>query len=311
MKVFYLLITLYVFPSFCYGEGNDTVLYNMASLNQGVRMNGNQKSGWEISGNFGVYKANKHHAQFYNGASQNVNNLDYVFSNYYWRQEIIDQLIIHAQRDSFQIYEIPADIKYDMSMYVGFSGRYHYSGALALNFSFNFAKLQTRDMFTLEVFPAYSGMIESFVYFGIYGIEARTNIDAGFLYTFSPEKPFTPFIEMGININSTNVKRNFIRIFDKEYNLINIYGSNSYIPNTPLSEFDVRQGGIGFGLYSSLGVRYSINEQFAIETAAVSYLKTVNLEGYNEQFGIHGGLLLRFVFSPSFSFESDDNTIEY
>jgi hypothetical protein len=310
MKPILPLILLLMLPFISFGEGRDTVIrfhHQIDPLNTFEK----NKTGWEISGNFGVYKANKHHAQFYNGASENVNNLDYVFNNYYWRQEIIDQLVIHAQRDSFQISEIPADIQYDMSMYVGFSGRYHYSGELALNFSFNYAKLRTRDMLVLEVFPAYSGMVESFVYCGIYGIEARTNIDAGFLYTFRPEKQITGFAEMGLNLNSTHVKRNFLQIFDKEYNLINIYGSSSYIPNSQLNEYDVRQGGIGFGLYASPGIRYTMSDQFAMELAAITYLKTVNLEGYNEQFGLHGGLLFRLVLSPNFNFGSGEDTIEY
>jgi len=39
---------------------------------------------WEISGNFGYYQASQYHAEFYNGAPYNVNNVDYVFGNYYW-----------------------------------------------------------------------------------------------------------------------------------------------------------------------------------------------------------------------------------
>ena len=141
--------------------------------------------------------------------------------------------------------------------------------------------------------------------------EARTNIDAGLLYTFNPEKQITGFAEMGLNLNSIKVKKNFMQIFNNEYNLVNIYANNSYIPNTQLNEYEVNQGGIGFGTYSSLGIRYTMSELFAMELAGIAYLKTANLEGYNKLFGIHGGLMFRLVFSPNFSFGTPEDTIEY
>lgn len=305
-NIFCIFIFCFGQTTFAINESGDSLL----QIERAIFAN-KPKTGWEISGNFGVYKANKYQAQFYNGGPENVNTIDYVFSNYYWNQEITDLMVTNVNRDSFFIAAIPYDIKYDASMYVGFSARYNFSNEMAMNFSFNFAKLTTRDMVVLEVWPPYSGAVESYVYCGIFGQEARTNIDAGFLYTFSPEKPFTGFAEMGLNINSTHVKKSFIQIFDREYNLINLYGSSSYVPNTPLTEMEVRQGGIGFGTYISPGIRYVMNQQFSMELAGLVYLKTVNLEGYGEKLGLHYGAVFRLVLSPFFNFSSEDETITY
>jgi hypothetical protein len=265
------------------------------------------KIGWEVSGNFGVYQPNKHQAKFYNGAPENPNNLNYIFSNFYWNQEIKEQLIMNVQRDSFKVDQLPADIKYDATMYVGFSARYNFSEEIALNISFNYSKLQVRDQITLEIFPPLSGMVKSYVYCGIFGIEGRTNIDVGGLYTWSPEKPLTPFAEMGLNANSTHVKKHILQVYDREFNMVNIYLNSNYVPGAPVNEYNIRQGGVGFGTYVSGGMRYQMNPLFSMELAGIVYLKTVNLEGYNKKFGLHGGLLLRLVMSPFFEFSSPDD----
>lgn len=292
-----------------YAGNEDSLSYRAVS--EGFRpIEKKSKIGWEVSGNFGVYQANKYHAKFYNGAPQNVNNLNFIFSNYYWYQDIKDQIIIHAQRDSFLISDYPADIKYDASMHVGFSARYNFSEEITMNISFNYSKLQVRDVIALEVIPPFSGAVESYVYCNLFGIEGRTNIDVGGLYTFSPEKDMTPFAEMGLNVNSTHVKKHMMQLYDREFNMVNIYGSSNYVPGAPLNEYDIRQGGIGFGTYISGGMRYALNDQFSMELAAIIYLKTVGLENYSKKFGLHGAALIRLVFSPFFNFSGEDGVME-
>ncbi len=302
------LCAVVFFPLLMWSRGDDSLKIHIQQSPFYVK-NNQQKIGWEVSGNFGLYLPNKHHAQFYNGDRHNVNNLEYIFSNYYWRQEIVELMDYNASRDSFQIYEIPANIKYDAAMHVGFSARYNFSDELALNISVNYSKLQVRDVFTLQVFPPYSGMLESFVYCGIFATEGRTNIDIGGMYTISPHKQLTPFWEAGLHANSTHVKKHVIHIFEREFNMVNVYGSSSYIPNTPLNEYDIRQGGLGFGAYLSGGYRYAMSDQFSMELLATGYLKTVNLEGYSNKFALHSAFLFRMVLSPFFQFGTDDPNI--
>lgn len=312
-KIMSLLLLMYVliqlYPQNSFAEQPDSLILHKGAYDF-EPLEKKSKIGWEVSGNFGVYQANKYHAKFYNGEPQNVNNLNYIFSNYYWYQDIKDQIIIHEQRDSFLISDYPADIKYDAAMHVGFSARYNFSEEITMNISFNYSKLQVRDVIALEVIPPFSGAVESFVYCNIFGTEGRTNIDVGGMYTFSPEKNLTPFAEMGLNVNSTHVKKHMMHLYDREFNLVNIYGSSNYVPGTPLNEYDIRQGGIGFGTYISGGMRYALNDQFSMELAAIIYLKTVGLEHYNRKFGLHGAVLFRLVFSPFFNFSGEDGIIE-
>jgi len=306
MKHIHLIFVLSLLCIYSQAENPDSLKMTYPQFSP---LKDSSRIGWEISANFGVYQANKHQAQFYNGSDENVNNLKYILSNYYWYQDMINQLIQYEQRDSFLVSEYPSNIKYDAAMHVGFSARYNFTEEIAFNVSFNYSKLQVRDVISFQVIPAFSGMVESYVYGSVFGIEGRTNIDVGGLYTFHPEKKLSPFAEMGLHLNSTHVKKHFMKFYDKEFNLVNVYGSSGYIPNAPLNEYAVYQGGVGFGTYLSGGVRYMLSHQFTMELAANVYLKTVNLEGYSKKFGLHGALMLRLVMSPFINLSAGDSEV--
>jgi hypothetical protein len=97
--------------------------------------------GWEFSGNFGVYWGNKYQAGFYNGKSTNVNNINYVLSNYTWRSDIKSYLMtaVNVNRDSFMLSSLPSNMKYSSTMYVGFGARYNFNPKWAFNLEFDFA----------------------------------------------------------------------------------------------------------------------------------------------------------------------------
>jgi len=265
-------------------------------------------NGWYLTGNYGIYQANKHSAKFYNGKESNPNKLSYVFNNQYWYQKIVDEMMDKVNRDSFKIAQLPLDMKYGLSMFVGFSARYFYERNWALNLQFNHTKLQTADIFRLQVFPPFTGEVESYVDCKIRGVETRTTIDIGMIYTFNPKEDFTPFVEFGFNINNTLVKESRINIFDEEYNLVDVYG-HPYVPNVALTEYDIRQGGIGFGGFGGGGIRYVFNKLFAAELAGTLYYKSINLDIYNKH-TLHGSFMLRLVISPFFAFSKQDENVK-
>jgi len=256
--------------------------------------------GWNLGINTGYYKASSVHAGYYDGRPQNENNIDYVLNNYYWRQDIEREIYEETGRDSFWLAEYPAQMKYNAAMMFGFVARYHYSADFSLNFQFNYAKLQLNDVFNLEVWPAIPGNVQSFVPCAITGEESRSNIDFSMMFSFATKSktPWKPFYELGVNLNSVNVKSAQIHIFDLTYNIRDIYGGVPYVPNTPLSEYPIRQGGVGFGLYSSLGVRYIFSKDVWVELLGMINYSKVHLEGY-EEFGLHWAPVLRLVLSPS------------
>ncbi len=260
--------------------------------------------GFEFSGNFGGYFANKYNAQYYNGNSVNENNIDFVLKNQYWFDEIKNILRTSINRDSIMLSELPTNMKYSPSMYVGFGVRYNYTPSWALNIQFNFTKLIAKDFFTFQVFPAFDNENRSYVKYGIIGSETRNNIEIGVLHTFMPEKIIRPFAEVGVLFTNTKVKESKILIESSEYSLINIY-SGSYIPNTQLQENNILQGGLSFGGYFSGGVKFVFNDFASFEVMASLYYKQINLQPYKD-FKIHGAGMVRLILSPAFFIKKEE-----
>lgn len=254
--------------------------------------------GWEFIGNFGGYWGNKYQASFYNGKASNVNNVNYVLGNSYWHDEIKNLLMTYANRDSFVLSQLPESMHYSTTMHVGFGVRYNFNPMWAFNLEFNFAKLTAKDFITFEVFPSYDNESHSYLQYPIWGIETRTNIQAGVVHTFNVGKKIRPFFELGLVATNTIVKESKITIEEKDYNLVNIYSGN-YLPGTNQQEYQIRQGGIGVGGYLDGGVKFIFNDFVSMELYAALYYQQINLEGYNS-FKMQESAMLRLVLSPGF-----------
>lgn len=254
--------------------------------------------GWEVVGNFGAYWGSKYQAAFYNGSKDNVNNLNYIFNNSYWHDEIGNILRDKVNRDSFALSELPSNMKYSTTMHVGFGVRYNFNPEWAFNLEFNFAKLTAKDFFTLEVFPSFDNESHSYLQYPIWGIETRTNIQLGVVKTLNTDKKIRPFFELGAVFTNTLVKESKISIEDHTYNLVNTYSGN-YVPNTNVQEYEIRQGGLGFGGFVDGGVKFMFNNFMSMELYATLYYQQINLEGYNA-FKLHEAAMFRFVLSPGF-----------
>ena len=256
--------------------------------------------GWEFVGNFGAYWGNKYQASFYNGHKSNVNNINYVFSNDYWHNEIKNILLstLNINRDSFALSETPKNMKYSATMHVGFGGRYNFNPEWALNVEFNQAKLTAKDFFTIEVFPAFDNENRSYLQYPIWGIETRTNIQIGVMRTLNPTKKVRPIVELGAVFTNTHVKESKISIEDQSYNLVNIYSGN-YVPDSNVQENEIRQGGLGFGGYMNGGIKIMFTNFVSVELYGSLYYQQINLENYNA-FKLNEALMFRFVLSPGF-----------
>lgn len=262
--------------------------------------------GIEVIGNFGAYYADKQHAAFYNGRPNNINNINYVFDNYYWREQIKELMRSNLNRDSVLLSpdSYPENMKYTLAMYVGFGVRYNYSSAWALNIQFNVCKLTAKDVFTLQVFPAFDNESKSYVNYGVFGKESRTIIDIGAVKTFRTKEHIRPILEFGASFNNTLVKENFIVVEDQKFNIIDIYAGRNYIPNSNVQEYEMRQGGLGVGLYVGGGVKWMFNQFLSLETTLTVYSSMINLENYAGM-GLHFAPMFRIVASPALFINND------
>lgn len=255
-------------------------------------------TGWRYGLNIGFYFGNRESAGFYSGAETNENKLSYVLNNKY-RYDELRQLINFA--DTMILLETPSRMTYDPAVMVGFLAKYNFSNTMGFFFQFNYVKLRTSDFFTMEIDPQPFLTEPDIRLYGIVGQEERVNVEIG-VSRYIPLSPKTRlFLEGGLNINDSEVKSHDIQIEGRTYSLINVYGSQTYVPNTSLQSYEIRQGGIGFGAFFTGGVQLSFNDNLSLDPGLSLWWKRINLAGY-DAYTPHWAITVRFLFKDLGSF---------
>jgi len=261
---------------------------------------------WDLGLNFGMHWANKYHAGFYDGSPENVNNIDFVLDNPFRYDEIYNKL---NAADTFYLAELPQDMRYNAAFQIGIYFRKTFDNYTGLSLQFDYSKLTAADAFTLEVDPQPNiGKEPDIRIFQIWGVEERINIDILFSKYFKLDNPmFVPFFESGININSTIVKENIIKIEDVQYSIVNNYISGGYVPNVQPNTYHVQQGGIGWGISAAVGLKMIFNETVSVDPGFRIYYQKIKLEGY-EEFRPAFSIFIRLSLSGFFGGGEDEYT---
>jgi hypothetical protein len=255
--------------------------------------NSKDGKGWIFGLNVGVYYPSKNTAAYYNGKSNNENNVDYVMSNYYWYQDIFNALGAH---DSISVAGLPDNMHYKLAMQPGLYAQYCFSSTFALMIEFNYMKLKANDVITFDVDPPQDYLGEhQLVLCPMRGIEERVYADIGVKRTYPKTDKLSYYVMGGININSTEVKKCSFYVDEVEYNMVNIYENGGYIPNGNSQTYSVYQGGIGVGGFGGAGVALTFANSIVIESGFTAHWLMVKLDGYqNMNPGI--GAYIRFMY---------------
>lgn len=266
-------------------------------------------TGWRFGINIGMYFASNYSAQFYSGEPFNENNIDYVLDNQYWYEEIqqelnsnkvynaFDYLPPQAFQSSWEAWKnqynvqdgdktwwiyYPIEMKYDATVSPGFYAKYNFNNTTGVFIQTNYVELKTSGAFQLVIdtvtFTSEPGFRTGF----LRGKERRSTIDVGISKFYRTGQYTSIFIETGLHMNSTKVLENRIKIGNREYTIINRYGSGGYVPNSNSYEYDVYQGGIGFGVFLNGGLKFILNEAVSFDPGVSIYYKNLDLEGYKE-----------------------------
>jgi hypothetical protein len=244
--------------------------------------------------NVGFYFPDNHPATFYNGSPVNDNKLDLILRNQYYRKDIEDTL--GYKLDSAHPYDLPSKMRYSAAYTIGFYFRYQLDKSLGIFASFNFVKLEAKDVFLLNLdLPEGYNLDPRYRQFPIWGKEKRVNIDVGISKYFPLAPKTTLFVEGGLNMNNVRVIENKIAINNTAYSLVNVYGNQSYIPNSQLQQYQVIQGGVGFGMFASSGVRLVFSDYLSLDPGFTFYWKGINLGKY-DGFRPNFTAFVRFTF---------------
>lgn len=233
---------------------------------------------WDLGLNFGLYLPSNYNAGFYDGSNTNVNKTSYIFGNKYWYEDIKREL---NSSDTIFVRELPTNMRYTPAFQVGLYFRRTFDNYFGISLQFDYSKLTAADKFTVEVDPGFIAQEPDIRIFDIWGIEERVNIDLLVSRYFKLKNPlFIPFFEGGLNISSTRVKENKIRLETLEYSLVDVYLSGSFVPGAAQNQYVIQQGGMGLGLSAALGVKLKFNDQVSVDPGFRIYYQKIKLEGY-------------------------------
>jgi hypothetical protein len=255
-------------------------------------------TGFSFGLNMGAYFGNKYQASFYNGLPGNIDSMNLIFSNKYYRDDIYREF---NGVDTVRLLELPTDMHYQPAMEIGFYIKYNFSNNLGAFIQFNYCKLTAKDVFTLGIGPEPTYLaFDNIQTFPIWGKEERIYIDIGVSKTFETSKYVQLFIEGGLNINNTKVKEHKIQIGSLEYSLINIYGDQSYVPGAQIQTYETHLGGLGIGGFATGGVKFLFNNKISLDPGFSFYWTKTNLEGYSV-FRPQYTVFVRFCFQNLFT----------
>jgi hypothetical protein len=223
---------------------------------------------WFYGLSLGGYFANSSTANYYNGTGE------HSVEKALFRQYNFDRIVNQVDQiiESFEIGELPMNMKYNPAIQIGFYGGLNLSRSFALTGEFNYAKLMIPDKFTM-ITDKYSSITEPVILLGdIYGTEERIELKLGVQYTAITKGYIHPFVESGINITDTKVIENRIRIQGLAFSIREI--RTDY--------YNIRDYGMGFGIYTGAGLRMDVSNSFAIRIGGSVCFSKINLGDNNE-----------------------------
>jgi hypothetical protein len=232
---------------------------------------------WEFGLNFGAYLPDKYSANYYNGTPGNENNLIYVMSNKYWYQDIKYSL---GSNDTVLIDGYPMDMHYQVAFTGGLFVRFNFSRRHGIFLEANYTRLKANDMVTFEVDPQSYLTYEDIRLEPIAGREGRVLFNLGYQFSYPMKSKIYFFFQGGATMCYTQVVKSIVTIEDIEYNLINVYGDQGYVPNSNSQSFRVHQNAYGFGGFVGGGVGLPLNDTFGLEPGFTLQYYPVNLKDY-------------------------------
>ncbi len=255
---------------------------------------------FEFGLNFGAYFANKYSANFYNGSPGNVNNINYIMSNPTWKRAIRQSLGIDESDTITQltIDGYPTNMKYKVAFSGGLFLRINFNRRNGIFLQADYAQLKAADVVTMLVYnPVAPSSLPDYRMEQVLGTEGRVMIDLGYQRSFPLKSRINLFIQGGATMCYTQVIQSIFVVEGKQYNLVNVYGSQGYQPGYNSQTFNVNQNEFGFGGYLGVGAGIPLTSMFTLEPSFFAHYYPTNLEGYpgfKPSFGLYLRILMFF-----------------
>lgn len=299
-SILFLLIITLTFSGFSQSQTKSSTPSNTNTEEK----NGNlYDQGFEFIFAGGCYFGSKYNAQYYNGDYANENNLNYLFGNKYYYDEINLMIKDHYPyiSDSIRYGGPLGNMKYRVAVMVSLGVRYKFTKNWSIQLMYSFSRLKANGQFRIlyDAVPGnyHTGMLDNQY---ILGKEDRSLIDLSACYQFSTKSIVKPFIEAGIQFNFIRVKNMDAIFYDDNKNKIKSYSFinnlQNYVPGVQSDGSIVKYGGPGFGFSASAGIKIAFNKYVSIDPCFYFNAGKFGLEGY-KNFSYNFGALVRLVLN--------------
>ncbi len=237
--------------------------------------------------NAGAFWADKNTANFYSGRESNVNTIYRVLHSNTYGQQIYDYLktqdYITDAVGGYQNLQVVewANMYYRTSYQIGLGVRYDYSSGLGWLLRADIAQLTALGIFNLSSNNG-TGILGSkqYVPFNIFGQEERISIDAAITGRLDVSNNIQLEVDLGASVINTKVKENMIGIDGKTWSILDRW--NGQTPDYGVSAYnqEILQGGIGYGVFISAVVGYSIPSLGSLKAVYTCYQSKTVLRDY-------------------------------
>lgn len=243
--------------------------------------------GLSFFANAGGFWADNVTANFYNGSSENANTIERVmhsqaYGETIWQSLVNQQLISPSAINHYSQLRVEeyANMRYRISYQIGLGMRYDYASGFGWLLRFDIAKLTATGAFNLSSDNG-AGILGSdrYIRCGIYGKEDRISIDFAVTKTVPLNDALTLEIDLGASLINTKVRENKMEIGGGTYSILDVWDGRSPDYNMAGYEY-INQGGIGYGVFMSAWVGYSIPAVGAIRAGYTCYQAKTVLKGY-------------------------------
>ncbi len=263
--------------------------------------------GFDLYIGAGAFFANKKNALYYNGSRRNECNLDYIFDNHYWYDEIrqeVNNLYPHVSlSDEISYLEENLDwnVRYKVKTMLNLGARYKFGHNWGLSISYSFCRLTTSSQLLLN-YSSVSGNLINAPVMELHGKEDRSMIDLSVSYLISQLNPIAkPFIELGAQFNFAKAKVLEAAIGERTWTLLDPYMGQNYVPGAQMNTYDIIYGGPGYGFSFAAGIKIVVNKFVSIDPTFYGCMSSLGIKPLQERsFNFNYGVLVRLVVNDFF-----------
>jgi len=272
-----------------------------------------KQNGFELFIGGGIYFASKKTANYYNGAPENCINMDLLFKNKYYREDVF--LIMRTQYpyiDTMLLVEnYNRASKYSIAMDISLGARYRFQKNWFFDLSYSFRRASCENRFEFYFPGGVPGNKENPDHSNLETLiakEDRHYIDFSLGYIFQVYPVAKPFVSIGAQFNYVNIKSFLFIVEGNPFDLLSIAKYPDYIPGyQDMPSYRVWAGaGYGFsftaGLKLAVAPTVSLDPVFQVSVGSFGNNKK-DLPGFNTNLCFNYMVGVRVVINDALFFK--------